>query len=311
MTSYLVTGGAGFIGSHITRNLVQNNHKVRVLDNFSTGKIENLAGFQKDIEILEGDLRNADITKKAVNNVDVIFHEAAFVSNPQSILDPKTCYDINVNGTENLLEAARKADVKRIVLASSSAVYGNTDVIPVSENTQLSPLSPYSASKCINEVYAGMYTRSYGIEVVALRYFNVYGPHQNPDSEYAAAVPIFIKCLLSKQPITIFGDGGQTRDLIFVKDVVCANLIAADHPNAAGGIFNICSGVETSIKTLVELIRHQFPDSIVPRHAKPRKGDIYRSVGKPDRAKEILGFKPKIPLEQGLIETIEWMRKCQ
>lgn len=310
MTSFLVTGGAGFIGSHITQELVQNNHKVRILDNFSTGKMDNLSGFRDDIEILEGDLRNPDQVRRAVSKINVIFHEAAFVSNPQSILDPIACFEINVHGTETLLEEARKAGVKRIILASSSAVYGNTDEYPLSENCGFNPMSPYSASKCINEVYAGMYTRAYGLEVVSLRYFNVFGPRQNPDSEYAAAIPIFIRCLMDGKPITIFGDGGQTRDLIFVRDVVQANIKASEQPAIAGEVFNICSGSETSVEALVEILRKQFPDPLVPKHVEPRNGDIYRSVGRPDKASERLKFEPKTSLLEGLMETIEWMRTC-
>ncbi|OGN73864.1 MAG: hypothetical protein A2X25_03775 [Chloroflexi bacterium GWB2_49_20] len=310
MTSYLVTGGAGFIGSHIVQKLLQNNSHVRVLDNFSSGKRENLSELQGKLEVLDGDLRNPADVHQAVQSIDVIFHEAAFVSNPQSILEPELCYDINVRGTENLLEEARKAGVKRIVLASSAAVYGDSQAIQLSEETKLKPLSPYAASKLINEIYAGMYTRSFGIEVVALRYFNVFGPRQAPDSQYAAAIPIFIRRLLSNQAITIFGDGGQTRDLIYVQDVVHANLLAAEHPDAAGQVINICTGVETSVQLLVDTLREIFPRSIDPQFAPLRAGDIYRSLGNPMRAKEILGFQPQTTLKQGLVNTIEWMRAC-
>jgi len=311
MPSYLVTGGAGFIGSQITQTLLKNEHRVRILDNFSTGKLENLSGFQGELEVIEGDLRNPTKVKKAVQNVDIIFHEAAFVSNPQSILEPRDCFDVNVTGTENLLEEARLAGVKRIVIASSAAVYGNSSKTPLSEASTYQPLSPYAASKCVNEIFAGMYNRSFGIEVVVLRYFNVYGPRQNPDSEYAAAIPIFIRSLLSNQPIIIFGDGGQTRDLIFVGDVVSANLIAASHPDAPGQVFNVCTGIETSVLMLVDTLRQSFPGSKLPEYSQPRIGDIYRSSGKPDRAKEILGFQPQTSLTNGLSQTIEWMRKCQ
>lgn len=310
MGSYLVTGGAGFIGSHIVQKLLQNNQRVRVLDNFSSGKAENLSGFQGDLEVLEGDLRDPAAVHQAVQNIEFIFHEAAFVSNPQSILEPKACYDVNVSGTENLLEEARKACVKRIVLASSAAVYGDSQAIPLSEDTKLQPLSPYAASKLINEIYAGMYTRSFGIEVVALRYFNVFGPRQAPDSQYAAAIPIFIRRLLSNQAMTIFGDGGQTRDLIYIQDVVRANLLAAEHPGAAGQVINICTGNETSVQLLVDTLRELFPGSVDPRYALPRAGDIYRSTGNPRRAQEILGFQPQTTLTQGLAKTVEWMRTC-
>jgi nucleoside-diphosphate-sugar epimerase len=311
MTSYLVTGGAGFIGSHIAQNLLQKHHQVRILDNFSTGNVENLSGFQGKLEIIEGDLRTPADVKRAVQNVEIIFHEAAFVSNPKSILEPKACFDVNVTGTENLLEEARKAGVKRIVFASSAAVYGDSDSLPLSEDTILRPLSPYAASKYVNEMYGSLYTHTYGMDVISLRYFNVFGPRQNPDSEYAAAIPIFICSLLSNQPITIFGDGEQTRDLVYIQDVVQANLIAAEHPDAAGQVFNICTGIETSMRILVDTLRKLFPGSMDPKHTLPRTGDIYRSLGKPDKAREVLGFQPHTPLMQGLSQTVEWMRICQ
>jgi UDP-glucose 4-epimerase len=310
-SSYLVTGGAGFIGSHIVQDLLQKDQRVRVLDNFSTGKMENLSGFKGNLEILEGDLRDPSSVSRAVQNVDIIFHEAAFVSVQKSMFEPKTCYDVNVSGTENLFEAARKAGVKRIVVASSAAVYGEPEAIPLSEDNKTQPLSPYAASKIINEIYADMYTRSFGIEVVVLRYFNVFGPRQTPDSQYAAAIPIFIHRLLSGQAITIFGDGGQTRDLIYVQDIVRANLIASESPDAAGNIYNICTGIETSIQQLVDSLRGLFPETLATQFSQPQAGDIYRSVGNPFRAKERLGFQPQTSLTQGLSKTVEWMRSCK
>jgi nucleoside-diphosphate-sugar epimerase len=309
MESFLVTGGAGFIGSHIVQTLLQQNKRVRVLDNFSTGKKENLDGFQGDLEILEGDIRDLEMVRRAVQKIDIIFHEAAFVSNPKSMLEPKTCYDINVGGTENLLEEARHSGVKRIVVASSAAVYGESEAMPLTEDTPLLPLSPYAVSKHIAEIFAGMYTRSFGVEVTALRYFNVFGPRQAPNSEYAAAIPIFIHRLLNNETITIYGDGGQTRDLVFVQDIVRANLRAADHPGAAGHVFNICTGMETSVQMLVDTLRRAFPGSHEPIYAPPRAGDIYRSMGNPQRAKEELNFQPQTSLEEGLIQTIEWMKR--
>jgi nucleoside-diphosphate-sugar epimerase len=311
MTNYLVTGGAGFIGSHIVQTLLLQNQQVRVLDNFSTGKRENLAGFRGDLEIVEGDLRDPAMVRRAVQKIDYIFHEAAFVSNPQSMLEPKICYDVNIAGTENILEEARQAGVKRVVLASSAAVYGESEAMPLVEDTPLQPLTPYAASKRIAEILAGMYTRSLGLEVVALRYFNVFGPRQAPNSEYAAAIPIFIHCLLNNQKIQIFGDGGQTRDLVFVQDIVRANLLAAEHPGAAGQVFNICTGIETSVQMLVEILRRSFPGSFEPKNASPRSGDIYRSSGNPQLAKEVLGFQPQTSLEQGLTQTIEWMTHAE
>jgi len=311
MASYLVTGGAGFIGSHIVQELVKDDQKVRILDNFSTGKKENLQGFLRDVEILEGDIRDLSTVSKAVKNIDFIFHEAAFVSVAQSMLEPKTCYDINVNGTENLIEEARKSGIQRIVLASSAAVYGEPEAIPLSEEYKTKALSPYAASKVINEIYTDMYSRVFGIEIVALRYFNVFGPRQAPDSQYAAAIPIFIRRLLSNEEITIFGDGNQTRDLIFIKDVVRANILAASTSGVAGNIFNICTGVETSIQELVDSLRGQFPDSLPIKHADPRAGDIVHSVGTSLKAMEMLNFLPQTSLTQGLYQTIEWMRACE
>lgn len=309
LTRYLVTGGAGFIGSHIVRALLQQGADVRVLDNFSTGKRGNLDGLSGRLEVLEGDLRDASRVTEAVRGVEVVFHEAAFVSVPQSMEEPSHCFDVNAAGTASLLEAARKAGVRRVVLASSAAVYGDSDALPLVEETPLRPLSPYAASKRVNEIYAQLYTASFGLEVTALRYFNVYGPLQRPDSMYAAAVPIFIRRLLDGQPVTIFGDGGQTRDLIAVRDVVRANLIAAEHPSAPGQIFNICTGGETRIIDLVEVLQDLFPSAPPPVFGAPRPGDIYRSLGSPQKAASLMDFRAEIPLADGLAETAEWMRK--
>jgi UDP-glucose 4-epimerase len=304
----LVTGGAGFIGSHIVRALLDNGWQVRVLDNFSTGKKENLLGLENKIKVHEGDLRAASVLREAVRGVEVIFHEAAFVSVPQSMQEPESCYDVNVRGTESLLEVAKRAGVRRVVIASSAAVYGDTEAMPLTENLPSRPLSPYAASKIINETYAALYTRAFGLEVACLRYFNVFGPRQRSDSQYAAAVPIFICKLLDGKPITIFGDGGQTRDLIYIGDVVRANLIAAEHSAAAGKVFNICTGRETCIMDLVEELQDLFPAAAQPVMAAPRSGDIYRSVGSPELAKSELGFHAETTLPDGLRVTVEWMR---
>jgi UDP-glucose 4-epimerase len=306
MKKYLVTGGAGFIGSTIVRTLLDQGDFVRVLDNFSTGKRENLSGLK--VEVIEGDLRDPAMVAQAVKGVDIIFHEAAFVSVPQSMEDPLPCFEINQRGTEILLEAARKADVGRVVLASSAAVYGDLEQMPLQEHFPLSPLSPYAVSKRVDELYAEMYTRSFGLDVVALRYFNVYGPRQRPDSMYAAAVPIFARRLLESKPIIIYGDGGQTRDLVFVGDVVRANILASEHPNAPGQVFNICTGDEIRVIDLVEILMDLFPDALAPEFAPPRAGDIYRSVGSPAKAEKILGFKAQTSLEDGLRAVVEHMK---
>lgn len=305
---YLVTGGAGFIGSHIVRTLLEQGQEVKVLDNFSTGKRENIADFEKQIELIEGDLRDASKVNEAVRGVDIIFHEAAFVSVPQSMDEPQNCFDVNVTGTSMLFDAARRAGVKRAVFATSAAVYGDSTEMPLTEETPLRPLSPYAASKRVDEIYGQLYTTSFGLEVVALRYFNVYGPRQRPDSMYAAAVPIFIRRLLDGKGVTIYGDGGQTRDLINVRDVVRVNLVASEHPAAPGQIFNICTGIETRIIDLVEVLQDLFPSAPAPIFAEPRAGDIYRSIGSPQKAADLIGFRAEVTLDQGLKEAVEWMR---
>ncbi|MBK8417745.1 NAD-dependent epimerase/dehydratase family protein [Candidatus Villigracilis saccharophilus] len=303
---YLITGGAGFIGSHIARGLLAQGADVRVLDNFSSGKRENLHGLE--IEVLEGDLRDASTIAQAVRGVNIIFHEAAFVSVPESMEKPQECFDVNITGTSILFDAARKAGVQRVVIASSAAVYGDSTAMPLVEDTPLKQLSPYAVSKRVDEMYAELFTNQFGLEVAALRYFNVYGPRQRPDSMYAAAVPIFIRRMLDNKPITVFGDGGQTRDLINVRDVVQANLLASQHPAAPGQIFNVCTGVETRLLDLLDILYEVFPDAPKHVHAEPRAGDIYRSIGTPKKIMDTLGFDPKISLAEGLREAVEEMR---
>jgi UDP-glucose 4-epimerase len=310
---YLVTGGAGFIGSHIVQTLLEQGHSVRVLDNFSTGKRENIEELRQQLngsrlDVLEGDVRDAARLEEAVRGVEVVFHEAAFVSVPQSMEEPQNCFDVNIMGTSLLFDAARKSGVRRAVVASSAAVYGESDALPLVEETPLQPLSPYAVSKRVKEMYAELFTGSFSFEVVALRYFNVYGPRQRPDSMYAAAVPIFARRLLDGKPVTIFGDGGQTRDLINVRDVVRANLIAAEHPAAAGKIFNVCTGVETRLLDLLDVMYELLPDSPPHQFAATRAGDIYRSVGSPQKAADVMSFSAQVSLVDGLKEVIDWMR---
>jgi len=309
---YLVTGGAGFIGSHIAQTLLEQGKTVRILDNFSTGKHENIEALtrrfdENQFELLEGDIRDASRVGEAVRGIEIIFHEAAFVSVPQSMDDPQSCFDVNLTGTSQLFDAARRAGVRRAVVASSAAVYGESEALPLAEETPLQPKSPYAVSKRVNEMYAELFTKSFKFEVVALRYFNVYGPRQRPDSMYAAAVPIFVRHLLDGKPVTIFGDGRQTRDLINVRDIVRANLVASEHPNAAGKIFNICTGIETRLLDLLEVLYDLFPDAPQAEFAAPRAGDIYRSVGSPQKAKAVIGFEAQVSLAEGLKETVDWM----
>lgn len=303
----LVTGGAGFIGSHIVEELLQRGDTVRVLDNFSSGTRQNLETLQGDLEILEGDLRNVETVKAAVRGMDLVFHLAAFISVPQSMSDPETCFSVNVGGTAGLLEAARRAGIRKVIISSSTAVYGDTDVFPTTEETSLRPLSPYAVSKQVNELYARLYTQALGLPVTALRYYNVYGPRQRPDSDYAAAIPIFVRQLVAGEPITIHGDGKQSRDFIFVKDVVRANLLAASS-EAAGEAFNICTGRETTLLDLLEELSEVSPRQPQVCFDAPCPGDIYRSVGSPDKAAGALGFRAETSLAKGLAKTVEWMK---
>jgi len=314
MANVLVTGGAGFIGSHLVWTLLERGDVVRVLDNFSTGRRENLE-YLRDytrsgrLDVLEGDLRDPARVREAVRDMEVIFHQAAFVSPPKSMADPQTCFEVNVQGTNTLLEAARQAGIRRVLLASSAAVYGEAEIFPLTEDILARPLSPYAASKHSNEIYADLYTRVFGLEVAVLRYFNVYGPRQSLDSEYAAAIPIFLLQFIAGQPVTVYGDGKQTRDLIYVADVVQANLLAAEHPEAAGQVINICTGREASLLDLLAVLKTLFPVSPEPVFDQPRPGDIYRSVGSPQRAAQILGFHAQTSLADGLRQMLEWMRR--
>ncbi len=304
----LVTGGAGFIGSHIVRALLREGFRVRVLDNFSSGKAENLHGLRAPVDVLEGDVRDPQAVAEAVRGVSLVFHQAAFVSVPASMEDPLTCHRINEGGTAQLLEAARRAGVDKVVLASSAAVYGDADDFPLKETLPPRPLSPYAASKAANELYARLYTAAFGLPVVALRYFNVYGPRQRPDSPYAAAIPIFARRMLQGQPPTIFGDGGQRRDFVFVEDIAQANLRAAAASDADGEVINICTGQEVSLLELIATLREIIADAPAPVFAPPRAGDIYRSVGDPAKAERLLGFRPQTPLAEGLQAVVAWMQ---
>jgi UDP-glucose 4-epimerase len=308
MANFLVTGGAGFIGSHIVQTLLARGERVRVLDNFSTGRWENLPEADSRLKVLEGDVRDSALLARAVQDVETVFHLAAFISVPASLRDPQTCFEVNAAGTVNLLEAARRAGVRKVVISSSSAIYGDSENLPLAEDEPPRPLSPYALSKLVGEHYARFYTRTFGLPVTALRYFNVYGPRQAPDSPYAAAIPIFVHCLLQGRPIEIFGDGKQTRDFIFVEDVVRANLLAANCPAADGQVLNICTGQETHLLGLLETLSETIGRHPQIRFSPPRPGDIYRSVGDPRQAAALLGFQAETSLADGLRQTFEWMR---
>ncbi len=310
MTHYLVTGGAGFIGSNIAEQLVKQGATVRVADNFSTGRRDNLRGFADKIELLEGDLAELDFARYAARDVDYVLHQAAIPSVPRSIADPIETNRAGVIATLNMLVAAKEAGAKRIVFASSSSIYGEAVAGAKREDMKLAPLSPYGVSKMAAEAYGMSFHTVYGFETVALRYFNVFGPRQDPTSEYSAVIPKFITALLAGRQPTIYGDGEQTRDFTFVGNIVAANLHALTAPaeRAAGQFFNIAMGQATSLNQLVDMLNELIGENIRPHYAPPRSGDIKHSTADVNKIREALGYTPEIGLIDGLKQTVEWYR---
>ncbi len=302
----LVTGGAGFIGANLVHNLVREQHQVRVLDNFSTGRFENIAPVIKKIDLVVGDLCNERDVRGAVRDMEIIFHQAALPSVPRSVADPFSTNRINIEGTLNVMLAARDSGVKRVVYASSSSVYGGNRRLPKDESMQPRPLSPYAVSKLAKELYGRVFFELYGLETVGLRYFNVFGPYQDPGSEYAAVIPKFITALLTGSPPLVHGDGEQSRDFTFVDDVVKANLLAAAAPAAAGEVFNIACGHRISLNELLLLLKNITGRSVEARYAQDRPGDVKHSLADIKKAGSILGYRPEFSLESGLRRTVKW-----
>ncbi|MFB0564874.1 MAG: SDR family oxidoreductase [Candidatus Aminicenantaceae bacterium] len=306
---YLVTGGAGFIGSNIVEELVQRGEKVRVIDNFITGKKENLSSLLDKIELIEGDIRNIKTCRRTVDGVDFVLHQAALPSVPRSIENPALTSEININGTLNLLLASREAKVKKFVFASSSSVYGDDSNLPKKEGIEGNPLSPYALTKVTGEKYCLIFDRIYGLPTVCLRYFNIFGPRQDVFSQYAAAIPNFItKMLKGKRPI-IFGDGEQSRDFTFVSNVVDANILAANAESVSGEVINIACGERTTVNTLAEKISIILDADIKPIYDKPRPGDIRHSFADITKANEMIKFEPLVTFSEGLGRTIEWVKE--
>ena len=310
MERVLVTGGAGFIGSRLVHELVRTGVTVRVLDNLSSGRVDRLEDLGRRVELAVGDVRNAVACRNAARGVDTVFHLAALVSVPQSVADPVQSEAINSGGTLNMLLAARDVGVRRLVFSSSSAVYGDTDVLPTPETVLPRPASPYGIQKLMGEHYARCFLSLYGLETVSLRYFNVYGPGQDPSSPYAAAIPKFLTRLLRGEAPSVFGDGEQTRDFCFVDDVVAANLLAASvvSPAAVGNVFNIATGSRISLNDLLPRIQKSI-DTAVPVHYEPeREGDIKHSGADIASARALLGYEPRTTLDAGLRQTAEYYR---
>jgi nucleoside-diphosphate-sugar epimerase len=303
---YLVTGGAGFIGSHIVEKLVRKGEKVRVLDNFSSGRRENLKHLSDKIELVEGDIRDFWTVIQAVEGVDFILHQAALTSVQRSIKNPLTTNEVNINGTLNILEAAKIHKIKRLVYASSSSVYGDTPTLPKIETMAPNPISPYAISKLAGEEYCQVFYRVYGLETCCLRYFNVFGPRQNPLSEYAGVIPRFILALLNGQKPKIYGDGEQSRDFTYVENVVEANLQACLTESVGGEIINIASSQRHTINQLWKALSKITSRNLEPFYTEPKSGDIRHSLGDINKAKKILEYEVKIDFEEGLKKAVEY-----
>lgn len=310
MASFLITGGAGFIGSNIAEKLIERGERVRIIDNFSTGKYENIEEFKDKIELIEGDLKDINDVKTAVKGIDYILHQAALPSVPRSVADPISSNANNIDGTLNLLVVAKEAGVKRVVIAASSSVYGDTEVLPKNEDMMPNPLSPYAVTKYVEELYGKVFYKLYGLETVSLRYFNVFGPKQDPNSQYAAVIPKFITKMLKGESPVIFGDGEQTRDFTYVDNVVEANILAVLSKNVGHGeVINIACGERISLNQLVDKINKILGTNIKPLYDKPRKGDIRHSLASIEKAKKLLGYKVNVKFEEGLKKTIDWYKR--
>ncbi len=306
----LITGGAGFIGSHLAAALVQGGHQVRVLDNLSSGRRANLDGLP--VELVVGDIRDWETVRQAVTGCDLIFHQAALVSVPRSLEEPRLNHDVNVTGTLHVFEAARQAGIRRVVYASSAAVYGDTPSLPAKESDQPEPMSPYAVAKLMNEQVAAVYNQSYGTEFVGLRYFNVFGPRQDPSSPYSGVLSLFCRAAVAGAGVTVYGDGRQTRDFVYVSDVVAANLAAANLAVASlptgsvPQVFNVGRGAQTDLLQILEVLREQTGAVLSGRHEAPRAGDIRYSCADITLARKHLAFTPQTSLAAGLQETLRY-----
>ncbi len=304
MTVSLVTGGGGFIGSHLVEALLAEDHEVRVVDNFSTGKRENLASVAGKISLHETNI--TDDLQGAMQGVDYVFHLAAIASVPRSIADPQLCHDVNVTGTLNVLNAARQAGVKRVIYAASSSAYGDIEADSQEESMSPKPLSPYGAAKLAGEYYMQTFYHVYGLETVCLRYFNVFGPRQDPNSEYAAVIPKFATAILKGQAPTIFGDGKQSRDFTFIGNTIQGNLLAMKSPNTAGQVMNVACGQSYTLLDVVRVINDYLGSNIKPVFAPARAGDIKHSKANIAKAETLLGYKPAISFSDGVYRTVSW-----
>lgn len=303
---FLVTGGAGFIGSNISKELVRRGYQVRVLDNFSTGKLDNIKPFLKKIELVRGDITREKDLKRALRGIDYVFHEAALRSVPRSVDNPLSTNEVNITGTLKLLIASRDAGVKRVVYASSSSVYGDSKLIPQNEEHKTSPISPYAASKLAAENYMQVFAKTFGLETVSLRYFNVFGPGQNPESKYSAVIPKFIEAAVKNATIEIHGDGKQSRDFSYIDNVVSANILAALTPGVSGQIFNVACGDSLAVIDIVKVLEKMLNRELKVRHTAARAGDVRKTKADITKARKYLRYKPLTGFEEGMYKTFQW-----
>jgi len=309
MKTYLVTGGAGFIGSHLVEDLLRRGARVRVLDNFLTGRKENLAAFRKDIEIYKGDIREPAACRRAVRGVDIVLHQAALPSVPRSVQDPRLTNDINITGTLNMLVAARDAGIRSFVFASSSSVYGDEPSLPKKEGREGTPLSPYAVSKLVGEKYCRVFRDLYGLNAVSLRYFNIFGPRQDPFSQYAAVIPNFVTRLLRGERPVVYGDGEQSRDFTYVTNVVEANLLAAEASGVGGEVFNLACADRITVNDLVRGLNAILGTGIPAVYEPARPGDILHSFADIAKAAAGLSYRPSVAFQDGLRRTVDWYRE--
>ena len=307
MAHYLVTGGAGFIGSHLSEEISRRGHRVRVADSLVTGKRSNLAHVP-GVELIEGDLADFEFAKRVADGCEYVLHQAALPSVPRSVTDPITANRANVDGTLNILVAARDAGVKRLVFASSSSAYGDTPTLPKHEGMPVDPMSPYALQKVVGEQYLRMFTRLYGLETVSIRYFNVFGPRQDPTSPYSGVISVFATALIENRPPKIYGDGEQTRDFTYVANVVDGVLRACEAPKANGEIINVATGGRISLNQLFYAMRDVVGGTLEPIYGESRQGDVRDSQADIQKAKALLGYEPTVPFEEGLARTIAWYR---
>lgn len=308
MESFLVTGGAGFIGSNICRRLVSEGHFVRVVDNLLTGKKSNLADIIDRLEFMEADMGDEDTARSAMKNIDVVFHQGALPSVPRSVDDPASTHKHCVDATFTLLLAARDAGIRRFVYASSSSAYGDTPALPKLETMPPQPLSPYAVGKLVGEYYCSVFYQVFGLETISLRYFNVFGPCQDPTSQYAAAIPAFVTAILRDEPPTVFGDGEQSRDFTYVDNVVEANLLAARAERTTGEVINVACGKAITVNAIIDMINELVGKNVKPVYADPRPGDIKHSLAGINMAQDLIGYEPTVTFELGLQRAIDWYR---